>query len=286
MDRTPFHRHLRKERKLRGWTQSELARTARVPRSQIAHYELGTRMPPADHVARLAAALGIAIEAPIPPPGKGGWPAWKLSALWERFTPHPRRYRLDRERDSWVRLLAARKAYPLLYGLHFPRVVALHGRAALTELLHFACCGSGLEMMAWLRILEFAVISYVSLARLGWRRLPVIEEPSGDVVGDRLWPVLAFEQPFLCALFPQVRVRTPGQPYRMDLLACLRVGDRLVWLNVEIDGPLHDSEYDRKRQIAIGLPRVRLTEDDVCARNFKQRFLEKLAAAAGVELAA
>lgn len=290
MHREPFHRRLRKRRALRSWSQHELARRAGIPRSQLAHYELGTRQASDDHVARLAAALRVAPEAlaptPAPPPRKGGWPAWKLSTLWERFTPHPRRYRLDRERENWVRLLAARKTYPLLYPLYLGRVLTLHGRQAFTELLHYACCGSGLEMMAWLRILDFAMISYVSLARLGWRRMAVLEYPSGDVVGDRLWPVLVFKEPFLCALFPQVRVRTPIQDYRMDLLACIRVGDRLVWLNVEIDGPEHDSEYDLTREAAIGLPRVKVTREDIRARDFKRRFLQKLADAAEVDLAA
>ncbi len=282
MDRTPFHRRLRKERKLRGWSQLELARRAELSRPQVTHYERGTRIPPKKHVERLSRALSTPLQCEAPAPEKCGWPAWKLSRLWERFTPHPRRYRLDRERDNWVRLLAARKAYPSLYRLCVARVLERHGRKAFNEFLHFACCGSGFEMLGWLLILDFALISYVSLARLKWRRLPVIEEPSGDLVGGELWPVMVFEDPFLCALFPQVRVRTSAQPYRMDLLACIRVGMRLVWLNVEFDGPFHETGYDRKRQAFIGLPRVRITEEDVLSPDFKQRFLNKLAAAVGL----
>ncbi|GMU56322.1 MAG: hypothetical protein AMXMBFR33_54680 [Candidatus Xenobia bacterium] len=281
----PFHIRPRQERRRRGWTQKELALRARVSRAQISHFERNTRPPRDVQVVRLAGALGI---SPLELRGgsclqaaEAGWAEWLMTSLWRRFSPRPGRYRLDRERDNWVRLRAARKVYPEHYNRYLTLALERLGRKALTDLLRYACCGSGMEMLSWLRLLELALISYVSLARVGWRSLPVLEDPSGEVVGDRLWPALVLEGPFLVALFPQVRVLTSAGPYRMDFLACVRLSDRLVWLNVEVDGPYHCSKLDDKRQKAIRIPRVKLTEDDLLAPDFLDRFWSKLGRAAG-----
>ncbi len=278
MDRMPFHLRLRHERKKRGWTQKELALRARVSRTQICHFERNRRLPRDWELARLAAAFGVA-RFKLGEVAPGGRTAWRQTALWKRFRPRPGRYVLDRERHNWVRLRAARKAYGELYERLFEQAISRHGRLAFAELLRYACCGSGMEMLSWLRLLELALISYVSLAGLGWRRLPVIEDPSGEVVGDRLWPALVLEGPFLVALFPQVRVLTVAGPYRMDFLACVRLSDRLAWVNIEIDGPYHCSILDEQRRKAIGLPRVKLTEEDLLAPDFMDRFWSKLSRA-------
>lgn len=283
MTRMPFHLRLKHERRLRRWTQRELAGRSLLNRWLISHLEHRRRLPNREHVVRLAKAFGLRPDELLgstslratPRPR----PSWHRSKLWRRFAPRRGRYVLDRERDNWVRLRAARKGYRAQYDQWLPRALEHQGRDGFSEFLHFACCGSGLEMVSWLKLMTVGILSYFSLMRLGWRRLPIIEEPSNDLVGDLLWPALVLEGPLLCALFPQVRVLTPDGPFRMDLLACVRVGKSLIWVNIEVDGPYHRADRDERRRKFIGLPRVKLTEEDVCASDFIDRLFEKLAIA-------
>lgn len=185
---------------------------------------------------------------------------------------------MDRERPNWARLKAARKQYRELYDRLLRDALERHGRTAIRDLIHYGCIGSGLEAIAWLHLLVAGVVvSYVSLARLGWRRLPVLEEPGSLIVNDRLWPALVFQKPFLCALFPQVRLKPwDSVAWRLDFLACVRLGDRLIWVDVEIDGEGHHAARDAYRTSKLRLPRVTLSEEDVCAPDFMERLQRKL----------
>lgn len=75
-------------------------------------------------------------------------------------------------------------------------------------------------------------------------------------------------------MFPQVSLQ--GLKHRLDFLVCVRLPDRCVWLNLEVDGTGHKPRNDAERAAAIGLPRVKLTEADILAKDFEQRLLEKL----------
>lgn len=50
---------LRIARKMRGWTEEELARAAGIAQSTVARIERGDRMPSTDTLAKLAGALGL-----------------------------------------------------------------------------------------------------------------------------------------------------------------------------------------------------------------------------------
>lgn len=265
---------------MRGWTQAMMARRSGLTRSLVSHLENGTRVPTSGQRTALVKALQLPGDILGQAPSgtrHGGWPDWQQTALWARFLPRPRRYQHDRERPNWMRLRAAQKEYPELYQRVYRACLARHGRRLLAELIHYGSCGSGLEALTWLRLLEAVTLSYVSPARLGWARLPVLEQPSGHVIGDRLWPAFVIEKPFLCALLPQVRLKPwDDNSYRLDFLACVRLDHRLVWADVEVDGIGHDSRGDKKRTASLRLPRVSLTDEDVCAPNFMERLIWKL----------
>lgn len=53
---------LREYRKLRGMTQSELAKAAKIHRVTLARYETGHCVPSVDKAERLAAALGVTVD--------------------------------------------------------------------------------------------------------------------------------------------------------------------------------------------------------------------------------
>ena len=123
-----------------------------------------------------------------------------------------------------------------------------------------------------------SILSYVPIPRLGWSKLPIVQESTGAVIGHRPWPVIVFQKPMLCAFFPQVSVQA-GRIYRMDFLACVRLGRSVVFANIEVDALGHDSRFDRERAKAIGLPRVKLSAEDVLAPDFIERLFARLAEA-------
>ena len=57
-----FSGRLREARKLRGYSQEELAAKADMPATMIAHFETGTRKPSFESLRRLAVALEITTD--------------------------------------------------------------------------------------------------------------------------------------------------------------------------------------------------------------------------------
>ncbi|MEW6278352.1 MAG: helix-turn-helix transcriptional regulator [Candidatus Eremiobacterota bacterium] len=272
-----FHIALRRERQKRGWTQKQLAQRAGLARTAITDLELARQRPTPQRVQRLAAALAIPVSVlgePLPrnPVGR---PNWMHSDLWRLFGRQRGRYRLDRERESWVRLRAARKECPWLFDQLLRSALVTRPRTEILDFLHYASCDSGIEALGWLHLLasKAVVVSYVALTHLGWCRFPVVDL-SGKLVGHRLWPVLVSE-PYPCALFPQVRVQTP-EVYRLDFLALVRIANRTLELDVEIDGSGHDPASDGRRERALGIRAVRFTREEVASADFLHRLIDRL----------
>jgi transcriptional regulator with XRE-family HTH domain len=64
-------RHLRELRKAAGFTsQDALARRLRMPKTTIARWETGARMPRAKNLRKLAKVLGITVDELLNPPSK------------------------------------------------------------------------------------------------------------------------------------------------------------------------------------------------------------------------
>lgn len=57
-----FKERLKAARKMRGWSQGELAARANLPPSSIAHFEAGSRKPSFDNLRRLAVALEVSTD--------------------------------------------------------------------------------------------------------------------------------------------------------------------------------------------------------------------------------
>jgi len=57
-----FGRNLRKARRRAGFSQEELGRLTSLHRTHIGYMEMGTRLPRADNLIKLASALAIAVD--------------------------------------------------------------------------------------------------------------------------------------------------------------------------------------------------------------------------------
>lgn len=249
-----------------------------MSRSELSHYETGMRFPSLEKAARLEQALMLRtghLGATVRPQRARGASAWRRSKLWKRFCPHPGRYRVERDRDNWVRMRAAQRLNPVLYYQCLQTALQRHGRRALSEFLHYASCDSGPEMLSWLLLLAgTAQIAYVPIARLGWDRLAIIQPSNGAVVGHLPWPALVFEHPVPMALFPQVSLQRVG--YRLDFLVCIRRKEGCSWAILEIDGAAHDPTTDPSRTQTLALPTLRIKTDELYQESFESRLLERL----------
>ena len=56
---------VRQARKLRGWTQTELARAARIPQSSVARWESGRVSPRVDSLRRVLEAAGLRVQVEL-----------------------------------------------------------------------------------------------------------------------------------------------------------------------------------------------------------------------------
>lgn len=242
----------------------------------ISLFENNHRRPTEAYARKLEQVLGLkpgALNVTQEGKPKKGWPSWKKPRIWKRFCPNPRRHILERTRANWVRLRQARRFDPALYDWCMRRI----SRPVLSEFLRYVACDSGPEMLMKLLCMALgALVSYVPISRLGWTLHPILVESTEEVVGHKYWPVLVFEEPLLVALFPQVPLKTPTDTFRVDFLACVRTEEGCRWVHVEVDGPRHDTQKDKERAEAIGLPRVKLRLEDVRASDFKQRLMSKI----------
>ena len=66
MNRRAFGERLKALRQQKGWSQEEFARLLRVSRNTVNRWEMGERSPALPMIERIAAALGVGVEAVLP----------------------------------------------------------------------------------------------------------------------------------------------------------------------------------------------------------------------------
>ena len=110
-----IHENIRKLRKGKGWTQTELAQRLGTSQKVITSYETGSKTPPVSRLPELAAVLGVDIEQligvqplsvkeEIPHTHKNSRVA-RLQELYEKLNPDEQRVILKQ-----VKTLAGQKA--------------------------------------------------------------------------------------------------------------------------------------------------------------------------------
>jgi len=98
---------------------------------------------------------------------------------------------------------------------------------------------------------------------LGYRTQALVDA-QGKTLGERKLPGLRGklgEVHYL--LWPQVRIRPIAATFRVDGLMLLSLKSKSHWSTMEVDGPHHDQELDRKRRELLRLPELRITVAEV-----------------------
>lgn len=249
-----FADRLKSARRLRQWTQACLSQCTGIPTSRLSALETERRYPTEQEWGKLQQCLSLgpyqpAVELPVAP---------------RRYhAAAPSRERA--ERTFAQRFGAARNQFGRLPDLLMAEINQREDAAVCLKLLQDARLDSGVEALLWMRLLaEGGHPCCFSPLRAGFRRLPVVHGGSRECIGDMRLPCLTLETgSWFAMLFPQVTLDARRACYRLDALMGLWAGKRGVWLNLEVDGEGHRSDFDRQRQKDLGLEAVRLSQGDL-----------------------
>lgn len=276
----PFHQKLKSLRSQHQMSQARLARLVRTSRGQISALETGRRNPGPAILRRLAKVFGIASSELGALSGRDRSRHRQLYRKLGSTLPEIQR---KQERPAWVRILHARRAYPIARAL-LASCRVRQDRKSVNQFVQESMCGSRDEAMVLLHALASGGRrDLLSVMRLGYRELPVIDD-SQRIVGDRSQPALTIAHPVPLVLVPQVLVRLfdvpPDYPYRsasMDFLVVTRVRGFQLMVNLEVNGDGHDSRLDQLRARLIGLPRLVVTPPELQRPDFMDWLRKQLA---------
>lgn len=164
-----------------------------------------------------------------------------------------------------ARISAAVKIFGPLATQRLMRLGDGEQHAAYMHFLSNAVVDSGLEMYAWLSLAASgAQPIWLSPASAGFRKWAVINPVNQEVLSDARFPAVEFQVSGVPAIaFPQITVSVRNSFYRMDALVGLRLGNKRVWLDLEIDGAGHDGTFDAEREERLGLVTVRVCKAEL-----------------------
>lgn len=88
-----------------------------------------------------------------------------------------------------------------------------------------------------------------------------VVDRNGMALGERLLPALHWiTKEFEAVLWPQVGLQNARSSYRVDYLVLIRIGKRLFWRIVEVDGPHHNQERDDYRSRLLQASPIRIPD--------------------------
>lgn len=240
----------------RGWSIRELAARSEIDHRQLSRYEEGTRGLPGEHRLVLAREFQCHPSDIMAEPAKApGRPKRAHGELVSRFVVPGSYDPTCGDRPLAHYLPAARKANPELM-CTLERDTDPDWRFFLAR----APGNSGFEASLVMRAMnEGAGATDAAPLEVGFTRFPVVNhEDERTIVGHCRVPALATRD-WLMLL--QVTVATP-RIYRMDGLIIVTNPVR-TFINFEADGRGHNNIWEEQRTRAIGLPTLRVSEDDV-----------------------
>lgn len=256
---------LRAKRKEKGLTMVQLARRTSLSAGRISDLEQGRRPIHKPEWRELAQVLDLnpflefsSVERPM---RAGDWSA------------KPPNLKKSCSRDIRRKLWAAQLSYPSEVPTLIRKLGRLDDSRLKRQFLRESRLDSSSECLFWLKLLEqdTSLPKWLSPFKCGFRSLAIVDSVDGIQIGDLRFPCLDFRKGQLNALlFPQVTVQTRRGTYRLDALTKVRGSRRARWLDLEIDGPGHQSQFDLKRERALGLPTVRIQESDLTRPNFTE----------------
>jgi hypothetical protein len=249
---------LKAQRNTLGLSLRELALPTGIDWRRLSDFELGLRRPDADQAERLAQALSLqrnqVLEVPIPFDG----------TVEKRFRER-HRWRVPADRPTSVRVAAAYAKYPEVM-----RRLAFDAPPWAETFMTHLVCGSAEELLHWQHC--FTIDPKPARVRpqvAGYVAKHVVDPLSGESVGMHRFHCLVIKG---LLFIPQVSVKINKQTFTMDAL--VKVGK--TWVNLEIDGPGHDTSRDALRTAALDMPTIRWNLADLLSLDYGTRLVGAL----------
>lgn len=218
---------------------------------------------------------------------------WKELSRHISLGPYPARFKLPAPKERWaadlpktstperslsIRLASARSTFAADFERLNLIVQSRKDFRACHEFLSSTALDSGDEAFFYLRLLaEGALPCAFSPLRAGYRTFPVIEPETRRVVGDVRRSCLELindQQESL--IFPQVSLLVANRIFRLDALVCARCTQQRVWIDLEIDGPGHDCTQDRRRELQLKMPTLRVSRPQLSEPDFIANFIRSI----------
>jgi DNA-binding XRE family transcriptional regulator len=257
---TPGDR-LKAARKMADMKQAQVARLTGISQSRLSALESGRRPCSVDEWLRLRACLPLGpLDLPeklvLPTPR----PMWRATAP-ERTT--------SGQCAPSVREFAAKKSFGQLAVQAGAQAARLHNPALIAKFFSDAGLDSGHEHRFWTQLMaEGGAPCWFRPLKAGFEDLCVVQRETKKNLSDRRLPCLDVAgKTWDWLLWPQVTIDARQAYYRLDALAKVQRNGESHWLNLEIDGEGHDSEFDHRRARHLGLPTVRLKRAELALPN-------------------
>ncbi len=231
-------------RKSLNYTPSQMSEHCQVSRQTLSDFESGRSLPPRELLDKMEL---------------DGYPCAEYVLSAREMKKWRRGYAYDLpmlNSECWLK--AEKRWSAVLEALKL-------SRAMRRWLRQFVASDSAWEVLvlSFLAALEARSVLANPHHRLDFRGQPIVDS-FGRALGDRVLPgFMGKSGPLQFLLWPQVYLRTSVATYRVDALVMVKMGSKVTWFVLEIDGPHHNPERDRLRCEALGLPEVRLTQTEI-----------------------
>lgn len=273
---TTIGQKIRDGRRRLGFSQEQLSQKLKIDRRRISQIELDRRPPNSEEIRKLVDAGLLDVGS------KEGYRAPRR--FTSRWVQRPRTCNRPAGRSLAARIAAAKKSFGPRVSELLRRLGDAEQRQQKMDFLANACLDSGSELYLWLDLLaDGAMPQWIAPCRAGFRRLPILDPETKDFVSDVRFPCLEFELKGASVIaFPQLTVMARSCIYRLDALLGVMVGQRRVWVNLEIDGDGHVGKFDAERQDRLGLLTVRIATEELVAGRALESLKSKLCELVGL----
>ncbi len=256
MFNTTIHHRLQHIRRRAGYRQCSAAKHAGISAQRWNHLEKGTRRPTPTELLRIQSLLGP-LTGFLRPRGVGR----SLRSAGTKVLPKSCPFLVVPERTSHTRFLAAEKRYPRAVHKLMAIISTRADFAECEHLCHQLALGSSDEAMFVLQLIAAgARPMYVVPGYLPSTPRQMVDPQDCSPVSHRPFPCFWLDGGLY---FFQVSFSTP-RLYTVDVL---RWQGR--WMVIEIDGKGHDSTFDAERSVALQLPTLRFTGQQVSSPAFR-----------------